>query len=343
VPILRCADESQNPTGQSSLTEAGQASRRWRLKFAVLGGSIIISLVALDVGLRIFYAASQLQDTAHLGYSYDAELGWFPRTNSQIQITASRPITARHNSDGLRGPERTASHKPVILFLGDSLVWGFDAETSERFTEKLQAGHPEWAIYNFGVSGYGTDQEYLLLKRYYGRYHPRLVFLIICGDNDNDDNAWNFRGGYYKPYFRLEQGYLRLQGTPVPKSEKTFFAEHKTLSRSFILRALIHGYYKHKGPRPVKNQDPPTGALLLDMRKYVVERGGLFAVGLQRSNRELEDFLQKFQIPWVDLTTTNSAHTYREFGNHWTPEGHSFVAAQIDEFLQKHRAIIGTN
>jgi len=26
---------------------------------------------------------------------------------------------------------------------------------------------------------------------------------------------------------------------------------------------------------------------------------------------------------------------YPEFGHHWTPEGHAFVAAKIEEFLKK--------
>src|SRR5262249_16029882 len=161
-------------------------------------------------------------------------------------------------------------------------------------------------IYNFGVSGYGTDQEYLLLQKYYEQYRPRLVFLIICGDNDNEDNAWNFRGGYYKPYFKLEGGHLKVHGVPVPTSEKTFLAQHRHLWQSFFMRLLVRGYFNQRGPRPVKNEDPPTGAILLEMRKYMMERGGLFAVGLQRSNEELEKFLRKFQIPYVDLTTTNS-------------------------------------
>src|SRR5262249_20069898 len=154
----------------------------------------------------------------------------------------------------------------------------------------------------------------------------------------NEDNAWNFRGGYYKPYFKLEGGHLKVHGVPVPTSEKTFLAQHRHLSQSFFIRLLVRGYFNQRGPRPVKNEDPPTGAILLEMRKYMMERGGLFAVGLQRSNEELEKFLRKFQIPYVDLTTTNSAHTYRKFGNHWTPEGHDFVANRIDEFLRKNRA-----
>jgi len=307
-------------------------------------GLLLLSLLAAsglgEIGLRIFYREPRLQtaDAANLGYRYHAELGWFPVPNSKTRITASRTITASHNTQGFRGPEPAASGKPRIMFLGDSLVWGFDVEAGERFTEKLQARHPELSVDNLGVCGYGTDQEFLLLQKQFAKYKPQLVFLVICGDNDNEDNAWNFRGGYYKPYFRLEQGHLKLHGVPVPKSANTFFSQHKFVSHSLLIRALVRACYRFKAPPPVKNPDPPTGVLLLEMRKYVLERGALFAVGLQHSNRELEQFLRNFRIPYVDLSTTNSAHTYPSFGNHWTPDGHTFVAGRIDEFLGKKRA-----
>jgi len=84
----------------------------------------------------------------------------------------------------------------------------------------------------------------------------------------------------------------------------------------------------------MKNE-PPTGAILLDMKTYVAKKGAFFAIGLQHSNGELERFLEQFSIPYVDLTTTNSAYCYPTYGNHWTPEGHSFVADKIDRFLQQ--------
>jgi hypothetical protein len=298
---------------------------------------LLIPIAFAEIGLRLLFRnnLAELEVEKNLAYRYDPELGWFPAANSNKRLTFSRTITATHNSEGFRGPEPVKNHKPGIIFLGDSFVWGFDVEVSERFTEKLQAKHPEWAIYNFGVSGYGTDQEYLLLRKYFDQYQPAAVFLVICGDNDNEDNAWNFRDGYYKPYFTLQGGGLKLNGVPVPKSGRTFFAEHKLLSRPYLTRLLVGSYYKLSSPPPVKNEDPPTGALLLDMRSYVTNKGASFAVGMQQWHPDLEKFLQNYNIPHVDLTTTNPAHRYTAFGKHWTPEGHSLVADKIDQFLSK--------
>ena len=105
-----------------------------------------------------------------------------------------------------------ARDRPGILFLGDSYLWGYDVEAAERFTDKLQVRHPEWSIYNLGVSGYGTDQEYLLLNRYFDEYKPQVVFLLFCEETDHEDNRSNMRyGGYYKPYCTITGNRLELK------------------------------------------------------------------------------------------------------------------------------------
>jgi hypothetical protein len=308
----------------------------FRFKLAVVPGSILVALLFVEVVLRVMYGSgSARQADERLAYQHDPELGWFPIPNSSKRITGSRTITAVHNSKGFREAEHPKDHKPVMLFLGDSFVWGYDVEASERFTEKLQAKHPEWEIHNFGVSGYGTDQEYLLLRRYFEEYKPHAVVLVVCGDNDNEDNAWNCRGGYYKPYFTLENGRLSLHGVPVPKSEKTFFAEHQLLSSPYVMRVLVQSWYHMTLPAVIRNPDPPTGVLFLEMRNYVTNHGASFAIGMQQYNSELEQFLQKFEILHADLTTTNESHRYPAFGKHWTPEGHTLVAERLDHFLKK--------
>jgi hypothetical protein len=312
-----------------------QRQPRLSIKLALSFGSVVLTLLLVELALRLFYGGTQARLAyENLNYQHDPELGWFPIPNSTKQITGSRTITATHNSTGFREAERPKNRKPVAVFLGDSFVWGYDVEASERFTEKLQAKHPEWEIHNFGVSGYGTDQEYLLLQKYFDEYRPQLIVLVVCGDNDNEDNSLNRRGEYYKPYFTLENGRLKLNGVPVPKSGKVFLAEHPLISSSYVLRQLIQSCYYLASSVPFKNPNPPTGVLFLDMRSYVTIRGARFVLGTQQWHPELEQFLQKYEISHVDLTTTNEAHRFKAFGRHWTPDGHTFVSERLDPFLK---------
>jgi len=325
-------------TQSRAAQKSPRSQTRFRLgaKLILAFCSVLLAVLLVELVLRLLYGSAHGRlDDERLSYQHDPELGWFPIPNSSKRITGSRTITATHNSKGFRESERTKKHKPVAVFLGDSFVWGYDVEASERFTERLQAKHPEWEIHNFGVSGYGTDQEYLLLQKHFDEYQPKIVVLIVCGDNDNEDNSWNCRGGYYKPYFTLENGRLKLNGVPVPKSEKTFFAEHPLVSSPFVVRPMVQVWYYLTSPAPLKNPEPPTGVLFLDMRSYVTNRGASFVIGMQQWHPDLDQFLQKYGIPHVDLTTTNDSHRFPQFGRHWTPEGHAFVADKLDPFLKE--------
>ena len=311
-----------------------KTTHRWAL-FGLVLGSLFIAAGIAEISLRLFFqdTFALTEDERNLTYRYDETLGWFPIANSRRQVTGARTITAIHNSQGFRGPELVKSDKPGILFLGDSFTWGADVEAPERFTEKLQAKHPEWNIYNFGVSGYGTDQEYLLLQKHFDEYKPRVVFLMFCTDNDDSDNRWNIRnGGYYKPYCTVVDTHLKLNGIPVPRGEKVFYSEHKQLRRSFLVRLVVRSYYKLTGPPAVENPNP-TGPLIRDMQKYVMSKHAIFLMGLTHSHPNLEEFLHHFEIPYVDLS---EAARYPTSGSHWTPEGHDFVCDKVEQLLKTH-------
>jgi hypothetical protein len=71
------------------------------------------------------------------------------------------------NQYGLRGRDdlqlsKLAGQKRILVF-GDSYVWGFGVDQNQIFTAPQVHGTNE-DILNFGVSGYGTDQEYLLYQ-----------------------------------------------------------------------------------------------------------------------------------------------------------------------------------
>ena len=309
-------------------------AHRW-MPLLLIVTSLVVAGALAEVSLRLFFhnALALADDERNLMYRYDATLGWFPVENSERQVTGARTITAIHNSEGFRGPEHVQDGKPVILFLGDSFTWGVDAEESERFTDKLQARHPEWRIYNFGISGYGTDQEYLLLQKRFDEYKPRVVFLIFCTDNDDSDNRWNMRhGGYYKPYCTVTNSQLSLNGIPVPRAEKVFYSEHQQLRRSYVVRLIIKSYFKLTAPPPLESPNP-TGPIIRDMQKYLTSKHTIFLIGLTHSHPNLEEFLRHFNIPYVDLS---DAARYSAAGAHWTPIGHDYVCEKVDALLKAH-------
>ena len=175
-----------------------------------------LTLAAMELLLRVADFRELRQDASErsLAYGYDAELGWAPIPNSVSTVTTARTIHATHNSLGFRDIEFSPDGRPVMLFIGDSFVWGVDAEANERFTDLLRNKLTQFTIVNAGVSGYGTDQEYLWLKRIWPKVRPAIVVLVFCTDNDRKDNSTNLRyGRYHKPYFEITaDGTLALRG-----------------------------------------------------------------------------------------------------------------------------------
>jgi hypothetical protein len=310
----------------------GFRGRRLPLKLVLLALSFALAAGLGEIGLRLFFRDRffVFEDERKLLCQYDPQLGWFPIPNSRDRLRASRVFSVVHNREGFRGPEPTVSNKPAIVFLGDSFVWGYDVDAPERFTDKLQAKHPEWTVYNLGVSGYGTDQEYLLLQKHFDIYKPKVVFLLFCVENDHEDNCSNVRyGGYYKPYCMVEGKRMHLQGVPVPRGERVWLVDHPRLARSFIVRLLVRVYFQWKAPSVLSIPDP-TGAILWDLKNYVRSKGAVLVMGLTMSDPKLEEFLGQVKIPYVELTTKLR---YKSYGGHWTPEGHSYVCEKVEQFL----------
>ncbi|MBN1471097.1 MAG: SGNH/GDSL hydrolase family protein [Syntrophaceae bacterium] len=276
-------------------------------------------------------ALAMWYDERNLLYRYDIKLGWFPVENSYSLFTGSRSIEVEHNSRGFRDSEHIVRANPRIVFLGDSFVWGYDVEKQERFTEKLAAKFANLSIYNLGVSGYGTDQEYLLLKQHYDYYKPHIVFLIFS--NDEEDNCTNDRYGYFKPYFIANGDHLTLQGVPVPKSWHYFLSQHEILSNSFWFRLLTKLYFNFIDPPSLTLHDP-TNMIITNMHRFVKTRGSKFIVGLQGEHSALKKHLEDNRIPHIDLTIP---YTYPQKGKHWTPDGHTFVNEQIFNYLMKEK------
>jgi hypothetical protein len=300
----------------------------------------VVTLVALEIMLRVanFRELREGVSERSLSYQYDAELGWLPVPESNSVVTNARTIHAHHNSLGLRDQEFSLDARPTIMFVGDSFVWGLDAETDERFTELLKPRIPDYKILAAGVSGYGTDQEYLLMKRLWPKVRPAVVVLIFCTQNDRDDNGTNIRyEGYHKPYYAtLADGSLALEGVPVPKSRLQYIREDWWVRNSWLMR-LVNAVYLNLHDPKLTVPDP-TERLIDKMRAFVEANGAKFLVGLQSSDQPLIAHLKANRIPYVSF---DGADFYRDIsvGGHWTPEGHKFVADRLFDFLSQNTVI----
>jgi hypothetical protein len=289
----------------------------------------LATLAAIEILLRVVDLRILREGAGErsLTYRYDAELGWAPIPNSSSIVTTARTIHAQHNSLGFRDIEFERDARPTMLFIGDSFVWGVDAEANERFTDLLRSRISNTAIVNAGVSGYGTDQEYLLLQRIWPTFQPAVVVLIFCTANDRLDNGTNVRyDGYQKPYFATAaDGTLMLRGQPVPKSRQLYIKQDWLVRHLWLARVVAFAYVEIRHPQ-VYVPDP-TERIVSKIREFVEAHGARLIVGLQFGDDKLIQHLRAERIPFVAF---NGAEAYSDlYGAHWTPAGHRLVAERL--------------
>lgn len=290
----------------------------------VLGISMLaLLLVAPAAAAQGADASAPPPDERSLAYRYDEELGWFPKADDALTYTGSRTIHIAHNAMGFRDREHPREKtRPRLAFVGDSYVWGYDAEMDERFTELLQAEVPSIEVWNLGVSGYGTDQCYLLIRKLFDEIRPDAV-VYMFSETDIRDNSVNFNySAYYKPYFVLSGGELELRGVPVPRAS---------------VWSRLYNAIAQRRPR-FSNREDVTPYLISALDAFVKSRGASFAVGLIDERPEIRRHLVEKNIVFFDLTHVDQRYRYPDHGFHWTPEGHRLVAKAIRAFLLHNSA-----
>ena len=134
------------------------------------------------------------------------------------------------DSHGLRGAREVAFEKPPgtlrIAVFGDSFTFGEEVSDDETFAHQLELLLPGVEVLNFGVHGYGHDQELLYLREALPLYHPDIVLVGHVTD-DSMRNMLAFRS-FAKPWFRLADGSLELHGTPVPPPAEFLAAQARS-------------------------------------------------------------------------------------------------------------------
>jgi hypothetical protein len=194
---------------------------------------------------------------------------------------------------------------------------------NERFSDLLQKELPQYGIVNAGVTGYGTDQQLLLMKRLWNEVNPKYVVLTFCVDNDRDDNTTQLSLSKVSQAIFRAYGRRRMAGSrpPLPRPTRDDIMGSAWLER-FALARFASDTYRALRNREIIIPDPTEDVIGM-MRQAVEARGARLVVGLQRHEPRLETYLRAQKIPY---TTFDDAPAYPIVGRHWTPEGNALVA-----------------
>ncbi len=185
--------------------------------------SICFVLVVSEVFLRL--KRSHIENSDHLDYGmlvYDKGLGWALEPDwSGRHKHYDYNVSYSTNSLGFRSGSNKRDDQAGLTyaFVGDSFTFSFGVNDSETFIQLLNSHDVNDNYFvNYGIPGYSTDQEYLLIKKKILYFSPDVVLLVVYLGNDLFDNELPFplQANRGKPYYELIADELKLRNTPVP-------------------------------------------------------------------------------------------------------------------------------
>ena len=215
------------------------AKRKWILFVTIITlASLLVVLVAGEMLLR--FKRRHIGSSDHLDYGmivYDNHLGWklAPNWNGRHKHY-DFDVSYSTNSHGFRNDFNTKQGRAGLgyAFVGDSFTFSFGVNDNETFIQLLNLQEKHGNVYfNFGVPGYSTDQEYLLIRRTVLHFSPDVILLVVYLGNDLFDNELPFplQANRAKPYYELMPNELILRNTPVPPEPKPQEQYKKDLTR----------------------------------------------------------------------------------------------------------------
>jgi hypothetical protein len=145
------------------------------------------------------------------------------------------------NGEGFRCNHSVTAKKSKarrVLVFGDSYTAGDGVSNGKRYSEILEQKLKNTEVLNFGLSGSGTDQQYLIFREYSEKLEYDAVVISVLVENIKRNvvqcREWSDRAGESifvpKPWFEMSlAGELTLMGVPVPPPYRR---ELSTVSRS---------------------------------------------------------------------------------------------------------------
>ncbi len=174
-----------------------------RNQFLLTTFSVGLALVMLEfpvwlklVNYREIFVISDGYDWEHPGYVPDRELLFKPKPNQTINVQVRRgnigevlclpphheePFDLTYDKNGFRNEKDLA--RADIAVIGDSYIESQMMPGAQLVTTRL-AELTKQTVANFGQSGYGPQQELVVLKRYAIPLHPKTVVWVFYEGND---------------------------------------------------------------------------------------------------------------------------------------------------------------
>jgi len=197
---------------------------------------------------------------------------------------------------------------------------------------------------NFGMPAFSTGQELLCLEKYYDRYKPNLIILMLFEANDFSDNTAMMMIGRYVPHFVIKDGNIVLKKEPSPLQRfLTFLRDHSFTF--YCLQTLAERWNIYTTHELGEDETALMAKILTKMHAYAQSKGTpllIFYIG--------QNPLMTQQRAAVEQLCTQSGIFYREIPylpserrggmGHFNEKGHEVIDGIIYDGLL-HSGVLG--
>ncbi len=172
------------------VTDTNNKKSTFKINFLIFFFSVIISVLILELVARQLMPAPLPWLYPQIRYQSNKDLIFSLKPNDGA-FTADKP--ALINKRGLRGPIYNYEKRigvTRIMFLGDSVVFGFGVDESDIVTSKVEqlmnSQGKNVEVINTGVPSYNTEQEVAYFETQGFRYSPDWVILGFYWNDVSD-------------------------------------------------------------------------------------------------------------------------------------------------------------
>ena len=296
----------------------------------------------------------------------DRTLGWKPKSNYVFDGAmkdlegVDYPVKFSTNEDGFRRyPTSVEDDKLQVFVIGDSFTQAVEVSNDEAyyryFEDSLNA-----QVYAFGMAGYGTLQELMVLEQYLEAIDPDLVVLQFCSNDfiDNDlflEQHANYYVGLRRPYW-TDGKHLEYRH---PHGELASWLQHTNFlhfCRKKIRRiqrgrlAKADAVVSEKKITVGKEVDvdyarsiQTTQQLLLKMKQLIGEEIPFVAFSSDFFQPQYADFyeicdaLEISHLPFPNGPLRKARKEHEVFthdGYHWNTLGHRIIGSELAKGLR---------
>jgi lysophospholipase L1-like esterase len=280
----------------------------WR-DLALVSASVLVILIVLEVGLRLFDGLPAWPDRNFLFErmlvtnrwpvnEYDPVVGWVHKPNLSFNADSEESsFTTGEFGVRMNQPKILPVPRGAILAVGNSFTEGAEVGDRGSWPASLERtlGEP---VVNAGIGGWAADQIVLRAEELMAQLSPKAIVVSFA----SPDIAWTaFRvhSGGPKPYFLIENGQLVPMNIPVPRTidgaATDFGLLQGILGYSYLVdwtmsRLGVTSWFERGISARVATDPVQVSCLLLERLKRATDaRGATLMLMMQWGGNEVSD------------------------------------------------------